>query len=149
MNPIKEYKLGVKYLKVQPRPFHQKTLVFPELNMARLLKRSTQFMPPFIVLVLSLYFLFHASFIMTLIAVIIAFSLPFQILIWFGLRSKQPITLNLIPLYNHLLLLLQKEPKTIAHLPHFYEFMTLLSLAQTQFTEEEIFNIETEQSNEK
>lgn len=135
---IKRYQLGLKYLSIQPKPFKQKTLIFPELKMARLFKLSQRIMPPFIFLVIFLFYFFGTNLVASVITILLAFSLPIHAILWFGYRANSPITLNLIPLYNHLKILINKE-QIIATTPDFYELMSLLSFAQKNFTEDEIF----------
>lgn len=139
MNLIKRYQLGVKYLSIQPQPFLQKTVILPEIKMAKLFNLSKKLMPPFIILIAALFYFFQLNLVMTVITMLLAFSLPIQAILWFGYRATSPITLNLIPLYNHLYQLLKKSQQ-ITTLPNFYELISLLSLAQENFTEDEIFN---------
>lgn len=138
MNIVKQYQLGLKYMSIQPKPFRQKTLNFPEIKMIKLFKLSQKMMPPLVILIIVCFYLFRTNLILTIVSGLFALSIPLHAVLWFGYRANSPITLNLIPLYNHLRILLKKE-QLVTTLPNFYELMSLLSFAQKQFSEDEIF----------
>lgn len=93
MNLIKLLKNGQEYMRIFPKEAHLK-ITFPEIKIMTLTHYSIRFMPPSAILIFLWQYFMHAPFVLSLITILFALSIPIQGLFFLGKRAQMRLPLT-------------------------------------------------------
>lgn len=142
MNLFKIYRAGLLYMSKCSKQLNDYG-TFPEVALQKLFKLVKFWMPPFVIIIYSFYYLFHTELMITIVCTVFAISMPIQIVFWFGFRAQSPLPLNLISWYHYLVNKLKEREQispnfTIETVPTYFDLMTKLQKAECILTKKEI-----------